>query len=209
MRVKLLCLGVATLGLITSIAPQAQAQGLRGILRVGGDFGGDPVITFQYADGSKPKVESGGGLVASGGAALQLFGSADQALDLQATAGVKYRTIPPASNQTASWIRYPVEGLLMYRTPFHLRVGGGATMHLANVLETSGSVSNSRYEFKNNPGAVFQGEYDFGAMALDLRYTMMNYEVAKGGTGTVKANSLGLGFSLAFGGSSSSPAKAH
>ena len=196
-----LCLVLSSLALITAIAPEARAQGrLRGIFRLGADYGGDKVVQFQYSDGSTPSVPAGGGLLVSGGGALQLLGSATQALDLQASVGLKYRTIPPASNQNATWARFPVEGLLMYRTPFGLRVGGGATAHVHNVLEASGAALNDRVEFKNTPGFLGQAEYGFGKWALDLRYTMMKYEVSQGGTGTVGANSLGAGLSYAFGG---------
>jgi hypothetical protein len=199
---KKLCLILSSLAVITAIAPEARAQGkLRGIVRVGSDFGGDKVVQFQYSDGSTPSVPAGGGLLVSGGGALELLGSADQALDLQASVGLKYRTIPPASNQNATWARFPVEGLLMYRTPFGLRVGGGAAVHVRNVLEASGAALNDRVEFKSAPGFLGQAEYGFGKWALDLRYTMMNYEVSSGGTGTVSANSLGAGLSYAFGGS--------
>jgi hypothetical protein len=116
------------------------------MVRLGGDFGGDQVLQFKYSDGSTPNVPAGAGLLLSGGAALQLLGSAEQALDLQASVGVKYRTIPPASNQNATWARFPVEGLLMYRAPFGVRVGAGAAVHLGNVLEASGAVLNSRVE---------------------------------------------------------------
>src|SRR5258705_3836345 len=138
MRNRVLCLVLALLGVATSIAPRALAQGnLRGIIRLGGDFGGDQVLQFKYSDGSTPNVPAGGGLLLSGGAALQLLGSAEQALDVQASVGVKYRTIPPASNQNATWARFPVEGLLMYRAPFGLRVGGGAAGHPAHSLGPS------------------------------------------------------------------------
>jgi hypothetical protein len=197
-----MCLVLALLVAGTAMAPEASAQGkLRGIVRLGGDFGGDKVVQFQYSDGSSPSVPAGGGLLVSGGGALQLLGSATQALDLQASVGLKYRTIPPVSNQTATWARFPVEGLLMYRTPFGLRVGGGAVVHVRNVLEASGAALNDRVEFKNAPGFLGQAEYGLGKFALDLRYTMMSYEVSNGGTGTVSANSLGAGLSYAFGGS--------
>ncbi|MFL5606105.1 MAG: hypothetical protein ACJ8AD_06635 [Gemmatimonadaceae bacterium] len=200
---------MASLAVVASIAPRARAQGnLRGIVRLGGDFGGDKVLQFQYSDGSTPNVPAGGGLLLSGGAAVQLLGSTEQALDVQASVGVKYRTIPPASNQNATWARFPVEGLLMYRSPFGLRLGGGAAVHLGNVLEASGSALNSRVEFKPTPGFVAQTEYGLGAWAFDLRYTMMKYEVSKGGSGTVSANSLGAGLSYAFGSSTSRAAKA-
>jgi hypothetical protein len=138
-----------------------------------------------------------------------LLGSADQALDLQGTVGVKYRTIPPASNQNATWARFPVEGLLMYRTPFGVRIGGGAAVHLGNVLEASGAAANNRVEFKPAPGYVTQAEYALGHWSFDLRYTMMKYEVSSGGAGTVVANSLGAGLSYALGGSTSKALKAH
>ena len=202
MRVNVLCVGLASLVMVGSAGSQARAQGkVRGIVRLGGDFGGDKVIQFKYSDGTTPDVPAGGGVLLSGGAALQVVGSAEQSLDVEGTVGVKYRTIPPASNQTATWNRFPVEALLMYRAPFGLRAGGGMSMHLGNVLEASGSVLNSRMEFKNQPGYVLQSEYGLGKWALDLRYTMMKYEISKGGSGTVNANSLGAGLSYAFGGS--------
>jgi hypothetical protein len=205
---KTLCLVLSSLVVIVTSAPEARAQGkLRGIVRVGGDAGGDKVLQFQYADGSTPSVPAGGGLLVSGGGALQLLGSADQALDLQGSVGLKYRTIPPASNQNATWARFPVEGLLMYRTPFGLRLGGGAAVHLHNVLEASGAALNDRVEFKNTPGFLGQAEYGFGKWALDLRYTTMKYEASQGGTGTVSANSLGAGLSYAFGGSATTSTK--
>lgn len=202
MNFKMCCVGFASLALLTTTAVQARAQGkLRGIMRLGADYGGDPVLQFKYSDGTSPDMQAGGGLQASGGAALQLLGSERQALDVQASVGVKYRTIPPATNQSATWIRFPVEGLLMYRTPFGLTAGGGMSMHFANVLQADGAAVNSRLEFKSTPGVVLQSGYDFGKWSLDLRYTAMTYEVANGGTGTVNANSLGAGFSYAFGGS--------
>jgi hypothetical protein len=209
MRSKVLHVVLSSLAVITTIAPAARAQGVRGIIRLGGDFGGDKVLQFTYADGSTPTITAGGGLLLSGGAALQLLGSADQALDLQGTVGLKYRTIPPASNQNATWARFPVEGLLMYRTPFGMRIGGGAAVHLGNVLEASGAAANNRVEFKPTPGYVTQAEYALGHWSFDLRYTMMKYEVSSGGAGTVVANSLGAGLSYALGGSTSKALKAH
>jgi hypothetical protein len=177
-------------------ASSAQAQGkLRAMARLSAEMGGEKVIQFQYADGSTPDVTAGGGLLVSAGAALELFNS----VDAQVNAGWKYRTIPKASNQEASWSRFPVEALLFYRTPVGLRLGGGATMHVANVLEASGDVVNSRVEFKNNPGFLVQAEYVMRNFSFDVRYTVMKYEVESGGSGTVDANSLGAGFSIRFG----------
>ena len=209
MRYRTLCFGLVSLAMTVS-ATNAEAQGrVRGLVRLGADYGGDPVIQFQYADGSTPDVTAGGGLLFAGGGTMKLLGSVEQSLDVEGTVGVKYRTIPPASNQSASWIRFPVEGMLMYRTPFGLRAGAGVAMHFANVLEAQGAAANGRLEFKSTPGYVVQTAYVFGQKwALDMRYTMMKYEVAQGGSGKVNANSLGAGLSYAFGGTPRSAMKA-
>jgi hypothetical protein len=210
MRTKVLHFVLSSLAVIMAMAAPARAQGnVRGIIRLGGDFGGDQVLQFKYSNGTTPSVTAGGGMLLSGGAALELLGSAEQALDLQGMVGVKYRTIPPASNQNATWARFPVEGLLMYRAPFGMRIGGGAAVHLGNVLEATGATANNRVEFKPTPGYVTQAEYGRGHWSFDLRYTMMKYEVSSGGAGTVNANSLGAGLSYALGGSTSSAVKTH
>jgi hypothetical protein len=198
MRIRSMSLRVLTMVVLSAVvaASTAQAQGkLRGTARLGAEVGGEKVLEFQYADGSTPDVTAGGGLLVSAGAALEIFNS----VDAQVNAGWKYRTIPSASNQEASWSRFPVEALLFYRTPVGLRVGGGATMHLGNVLEASGDAANGRLEFKNNPGFLVQAEYVMRNFSFDVRYTMMKYEVESGGTGTVDANSIGAGFSIRFG----------
>jgi len=209
MRIAPLPVSLAALLLGTSaLGSSAWAQGkLRGTVRLGGDFGGDKVLQFQYSDGTTPDVSAGGGLLLSAGGALQAFQLGRGALDVQINVGIKYRTIPPASNQTATWSRYPVEGLVLYRAPVGLRVGGGVAYHLANVLEASGAVANDRVEFKTKPGVVLQTEYVRHRWAFDVRYTLMTYEVSSGGSGTVNANSIGAGFSYWFGGSAAGSAK--
>jgi hypothetical protein len=198
MRIASMSLRVLAMAVLSSVTMASSAEGqvkLRGMARLGAEMGGEQVIQFQYADGSTPDVTAGGGLLVSAGAALALFNS----LDAQVNAGWKYRTIPEASNQEASWSRVPVEALLFYHMPMGLRVGGGATMHLGNVLEASGAALNSRVEFKNNPGYLLQAEFVMRKLSFDVRYTLMKYEVESGGTGTVDATSVGAGFSFLFG----------
>ena len=187
-------LAMAVLGTVTMASPAGAQMKLRGMARLGAEFGGEKVMEFQYSDGSTPDLTAGGGLVLSAGAALQIFNS----VDAQLNAGWKYRTIPEVSNQEASWSRFPVEAMLFYRTPVGLRVGGGATMHLANAIKASGDAANGRVEFKNNPGFLAQVEYVMRNFSLDLRYTVMKYEV-EGASGSIDANSFGAGFSFLFG----------
>lgn len=202
MRIALVSLRVLAMVVLSTVtmASSGQAQGkLRGMMRLGAEAGGEKVLQFTYADGSTPDVTAGGGLLVSAGAAFQAFKSGSHELDAQLNLGWKYRTIPPASNQEASWSRFPVEALVFYRTPVGLRLGGGAAVHLGNVLEASGEALNSRVAFKNKPGFVFQTEYQMRKFSFDVRYTLMEYEVESGGSGTVDASSFGAGFSIFFG----------
>src|SRR5262245_22722362 len=181
------------------VGSAAHAQAVRGLLRLGVEYGGETVKGFTYSDGSTPEVTAGGGLLLSAGAALRLIPLGSSALEAQLNAGVKYRTIPEATNQSANWLRFPVEALAFYRAPMGLRVGGGATLHLRNVLEASGAAVNDRVEFQTKPGFVFQTEYVRGKVSFDARYTIMKYEIEN--EGTVDANNFGLGISYWIGGS--------
>jgi len=157
------------------------------------------VVQFTYADGSSPKVTAGGGILASLGGVYEAFTAGAHGLDVQLAAGLKYRTIPAATNQDASWLRFPVDGLLFYRAPAGIRVGGGGTVHLRNVLQASGAVLNDRVEFRNTPGLLLQADYARGDVRFDLRYTAMTYEVERGGSGTVGASSIGAGLTFFLG----------
>ena len=182
-----------------SFPETATAQtGLYGLGRFGLEHGGDKVLEFEYEDGSTPDVTAGGGLHLSVGGGLQLAAFGRNALDAQLTAGLKWRTIPAADNQDANWLRFPVEGLLLYRAPAGFRFGAGATVHLANALKSSGAVLNDRLEFRNTPGFILQAEYIRRNFAFDLRYTMLDYETDPDGV-TVGASSIGIGMSFLFG----------
>ena len=196
---------LATLALAAAIAVPASASAqsrIHGIARLGLEYGGDKVVEFEYEDGSTPDVTAGGGLVLTVGAGTQLAALGRNALDAQLNAGLKWRTIPEATNQDANWLRFPVEGLVFFRVPAGFRFGAGATVHFANALKASGAVLNDELEFKATPGAILQAEYMRGNMAFDLRYTMLEYETESSG-GKVDASSFGVGFSFLFGRGSS------
>lgn len=195
-RVVVWAMAAATLPLL---AAPAKAQGrLRGVMRIAGEYGGERVVQFEYADGSTPEVTAGGGLLLTAGGAVAVMARGAHRVEAQLNVGLKYRTIPPASNQDATWLRFPAEGLLFYRTPVGLRLGAGATVHLRNVLAASGAVLNERVQFRNRPGLLLQAEYVRRNVAFDLRYTALQYELASGGSGTVDASSVGAGVSLFF-----------
>jgi hypothetical protein len=191
---------VATAAALSLAATPAHAQGgVRAAFRLGGDFGGEKVLEFEYEDGSTPDVKAGNGFIITGGGVASLLTRAGHGLDAQVNVGLKYSTIPPAENQEVTWLRWPVEALLYYRTPKGLRLGAGTAVHLANTIEASGGVVNGNVDFKATPGLLLQAEYMHRNVSFDVRYTAMEYEVSKGGSGTVGASSFGAGFSLFLG----------
>jgi hypothetical protein len=105
-------IGLAAVALSAVFISSSEAQKPRGFIRLGGDFGGDPVIQFVYSDGTTPDLEAGRG-------PWSLPASRCSCPDRAAgDGGVKYTSIPPAGNQDASWLRYPLEGVLLYHLPF-------------------------------------------------------------------------------------------
>lgn len=189
----------AIIAALTILASPAGAQGrLRGLARLGVEYGGEKVVEFVYEDGSTPDVTAGGGLLLTVGGALGVWTRGAHSVDAQLSAGLKYRTIPPASNQEVTWLRFPVEGLLLYRMPNGIRLGAGATVHLRNRIDADGDAMSGSVAFRNTPGFVLQAEYVRRNLGFDLRYTAMEYEL-NGGFGTVGASSIGAGVTLFFG----------
>ena len=208
---------VATLLLAASVATPAAAQEptvevpaeapaqpaaprLRGIARFGLEDGGDKVLSFQYEDGSTPDITAGGGLHLSLGTAYRTLRTRAGALDAQLALGLKWRTIPPAENQEANWLRFPLDAMMVFRSTRGFGVGAGSTVHLGNALRTSGEVANGSVEFANTPGFIVQAEYAWRGAIFDVRYTRMQYELNDAAiTEKVDASSLGLGISMMFG----------
>ena len=197
-HLTLAALALAAIGISLPPSTASAQSALYGLARFGLEHGGDKVVEFEYEDGSTPDVTAGGGLLLSVGGGSQLAQVGSGALDAQLTAGLKWRTIPAANNQDANWLRFPLEGLLFYRLPSGLRLGAGATVHLANSLKASGAVLNDKVEFKSTPGVLVQAEYIRRNLSFDLRYTMLDYETESGGA-TVGASSIGIGIGFRFG----------
>ena len=189
---------------IASVLPSsATAQSrVHGTFRFGLEHGGDKVVEFTYEDGSTPDVIAGGGLLLTVGGVAEVARFGRNALDAQLNAGIKWRTIPAATNQDANWLRIPVEGIVFFRVPNGFRFGAGAVVHLNNALKSSGEVLNDKVEFKNTPGFLVQAEYLRKNLGFDLRYTMLDYEIESSDSDSIDASSIGVGMSFYFGKSS-------
>lgn len=69
MRIRAVTLAAVALAaaLVSLPASTASAQRpVHGIIRVGGEYGGDKLLEFEYEDGTTPDVTAGGGLLLSG-----------------------------------------------------------------------------------------------------------------------------------------------
>lgn len=200
-------LSLATLALVLTLAlrplaaqttPPPSPSTWRGVARVGLEYGGEKVVQFRYEDGTTPTVTAGGGLLLTLGGVYRAWSQGGHAVELQGQGGLKWRTIPAATNQDANWLRFPVEALAFYRAPAGIRLGAGATVHLHNVLKASGEVLDSRLEFEDNAGFLVQAEYLRGEFAFDLRVTSLTYRTANVPISEVGASSVGVGASWFF-----------
>lgn len=179
---------------------QPPAPRLRGIARFGLEDGGDKVLSFQYEDGSTPDITAGGGMHLSVGAAYRALQTRAGALDAQLALGLKWRTIPPAENQDANWLRFPLDAMMVFRSTRGFGIGAGTTVHLGNALRASGAVANGSVEFANTPGFLVQAEYAWRGAIFDVRYTGMQYELSDATAAEkVDASSIGVGISMMFG----------
>ncbi|QJR36760.1 hypothetical protein [Gemmatimonas groenlandica] len=193
-----LALTLALRPLAAQTAPLPTTSAWRGVARVGLEYGGEKVVQFRYEDGTTPTVTAGGGLLLTVGGVYRAWSQGGHAVELQGQGGIKWRTIPAATNQDANWLRFPVEGLVFYRAPAGVRLGAGATVHLHNVLKASGEVLDSRLEFANDAGLLVQAEYVRGDFAFDLRVTSLTYRTADAPMSEVGASSVGVGASWFF-----------
>jgi hypothetical protein len=192
MKLALFCLLLGLPGLSHSAA-------VRGLLGIHGEFGGEKLFTVTYSDGSTSDVTAGEGLSIYGGAiAEDLAPLGAAALDLQASAGLKYSTVREATNGGADFFRYPLE-LLAFVRYRPLRVGLGPAYHVGGSFAGNGVLSPFSFELDPALGLVAQADYLFGRFFnLGLRYTSIRYRASRAGAGSVDASNLGVTFAVFF-----------
>jgi hypothetical protein len=177
----------------TRVIPRA----VWGYFRFAGEFGGDRLVQFQYTDGSNANVNAGRGITFVGGLVTHVHATSAGSLDAQFGGGIKYQTVPEASNQNAHWLRVPLDASLAWRSKSGFGAGAGATMHVLNSFSASGAVANESISFDPAIGPVAFVEYGKSAWQIDLRYTSLQYTAGSGG-GALSASSLGVGVTWQF-----------
>ena len=183
------------IGLLAATAALgASAADVRPLLKAGFDFGGDTMVTVVFTDGETQNIKANEGLYLGGGMAI-----INDAKDWEYHLTLAYKfALIDAKNGDVEWTRLPLEALVFYRFP-HVRLGGGLTYHLSPHLEGSGVVGGLDIKFKNALGVVLQADWRVtSTIAVGGRYTMLEYDAKGAFTGTVKANGIGVTFSMNF-----------
>lgn len=177
--------------------PTAQAGPFRGVLGLGVEFGGDDLLQLTYSDGSTSSLEAARGVSVAVGGLYHAFRTEAHRIEVQGTIALKYGTLKAASNQDASFIRYPLELLAFYGyEPFRVRIGGGLAYHLAPNISAEGSLLNADVDLDNALGGVLQADYLISpSFAVGIRYTFLEYK-GTGTTATADASAVGVNLTL-------------
>lgn len=170
------------------------------MLKVGFDFGGDTLATVTFTDGSTQSIKANQGYYFGVGASIILGDSRD----LEVEGAVSYKEdVITATNGEVTFSRVPLDALVFYRFPQHIRVGGGLTYHLNPKVSGSGLASNLNLGFDDALGWVLQAEYLLPPysprtpkMTVGARYTVIDYKTSTGAT--AKSNGVGITFSIGF-----------
>lgn len=162
---------VSMLSLCSLSYVTAQAAEFKGILAIGGDFGGDTVGTVVYKDGSTTEATVNNGLALNVGAVR-----IDGPLETQATVGYKFGG-PNAKDGSITWNAIPVELIEFYRVSA-VRMGLGFSYNINPRLEINVLGTRQTYNFDNALGIVAQIDWEPAKQSYNiaLRYTVIQYK---------------------------------
>lgn len=191
-------LALALAAAIVAATP-ARAADVRPMLKVGADFGGDPVIKVPLTNGTTRTIRANEGFFLGGGASIV---NDAKDLEVEITLSLKGKSVL-ADNGTVTWTTVPLDALVFYRLP-SFRLGGGLTYHINPELSGSGAgstiVSANNAQFDSALGIILQADYRFGEkIGLGLRLTGLKYHAHVGGVPTTyKGGGAGVVFSVSF-----------
>lgn len=156
------------------------------VVELGGHFGGSELVTEPDTNGDQYIINAGERLSFAIGGAKQYT----PAIEGQFSLGIKSDVIEGRDSEL-SWVRYPVNGLLFYRTET-FRLGLGLTYHFSPELSGSGIAGNISQSYDDALGALFEMDFHItSGFMWGLRYTRIEYEPADGGT-VLDGESVGL-----------------
>lgn len=174
----------------------AHAAEVDGVLKAGFDFGGESLTgDVLFESGHTENLRANEGFFVGAGVALL---NTPRTLGVEITLNWKYGTVG-ADNGDVEFTRFPVDALLFYNFP-RARIAVGATYHLNPELDSDGLGAQYAVKTEFDDALGFMTQLDWRItqkVALGLRYTVLDYEVANGG-GTVGSDGLGFAFTTLF-----------
>lgn len=185
--------------LLLSMTLVAQAENkpnpFRFTLGVGINWGGDPLVTANFSDGSTRSASLVNDLFA-----LEIGGDYrfNKTLSLKSTIGYHTSSLD-ASNGHLKITSIPVEVLGCLNLGPKLRVGAGKRFVRNAKSEGSGFFSDCSFDFDNTTGTVFEMEYFYmPAFSTTLRYVTSEEYRATGAIGSVSGEHYGAYMNLYF-----------
>ena len=178
---------VASLLLAVIVLP-SRAADVRGLARLGADFGGDTLVVGPFTTGTSAKIKANEGVYLGGGMSI-LNDAKKLSLDLAAT--WKYTSIE-AVNQTFEFTRFPLEvlGFYHFSDAEGVRIGGGLSYQLNPKFKADGNLRNGTANFDNAAGYVIKIDYTRKHLNFGARYTAAKYEIS--GAQAATGNGPGL-----------------
>lgn len=145
------------------------------------EFGGDPVTTVLFVDGSTQDVNAGQGISLSIGRFIR-----PNAGPFMFSGGLGYKYVTTkADNADITLTRFVLDARVDRGLQNNLWIGAGPVLHFGTKLKTDGLGPNETYD------AALGLNVRFGWKALSATYTVMSYKGEFGGT----YNASGIGFS--------------
>lgn len=173
---------------LTMVVLPSRAAEVRGLAKLGLDFGGDTLVVAQFTSGIDAKIKANEGLYFGGGVSIL---NDTKKLSLELTAAWKFASID-ATNQTFEFTRFPLEALGFYHFSGAegMRIGGGLSYQLNPKFTADGSLFNGTVDFDNTAGYVVQLDYTRTHFNYGARYTAAKYEA--NGVQIATGNGLGI-----------------
>ena len=174
--------------LLNVIVLPSRAADVRGLAKLGADFGGDTLVVAKFTTGTSAKIKANEGFYLGGGVSIL---NDTKKLSLDLTAAWKYTSIN-AVNQTFEFTHFPLEALGFYHFSGveGVRIGGGLSYQLNPKFKADGTLSNGTANFDNATGYVVQVDSTVAHFNYGVRYTAAKYQL--NGAQVATGNGLGL-----------------
>ena len=140
------------------------------LIEAGIHTGGDEITLVNQSNAIIESTEAGSKYTLNIGGTKAFSDNIEAQFSLGIKSDASY-----GADQEASWVRYPVNAMVFYRTS-KLRLGLGATVHLFPEFKVSGTAQSASTKYDDALGALFEIDYRLDSVFhIGLRYTDITY----------------------------------